>query len=163
MLNDELIEFVFNQYDDIKRAIVAKRLDPGGAVKTGGNGSGHSLVSDTTAIRAIRNACELNRVYVEYWTFTNNKRICHGRVISRPEAWIMVVDRVKEHYKGVPKGEIITRKYDLKEDFHKTCKALDISKTAYYMMCKDILHFAELCAVGYGILSPFSNMRKGIK
>lgn len=154
MFADDTIEFIFFHVKEIEAAVMEKRMDSGGG-KTGGGGTGHSQISDTTAIKAIRNAMELNAVYVEYGTAINGKRDL--QTIRRPESWLQVVKDTYDYYDDHDKFlfDYLVRRYRKGETWQQTCKGLDISKSKYYACMADITHTAELYAVGYELILPW--------
>jgi len=160
-MNTTLIEFCFSNYGSIKNAIEEKRLDPGGATITGGNGTGHSRISDPTAIKALRNVSELSCVTVFYGASIQGERDFIR--IRRPETWLKVIDDTKKAFLGKPQLGIALRKYEQHEDWQQTCKELRISRGKYYAMLNDVLHQAELFAVAYGVQAPYCWAHKGDK
>ena len=97
-----LIDFIFAHERDIKAAVREKRLDPGGI--TGGNGTGHSKISDPTAAQGIRLALPIAVVVVEYGAAIGGVR--SSKSIRRPEKWLQVIAETKEFYKGKKHPEI---------------------------------------------------------
>ena len=160
MFSDDMIEFVFSHVKDIETAIMEKRLDSGGG-KTGGNGTGHSQISDTTAIKAIRNAMELNTVCVEFGGAINGKR--DMKVIRRPETWLQVVKDTYEYYGDHDAfiHDYLIRRYQNGETWQETCKNLHMGKGKYYACMADVIHTAELYAVGYELILPWHKVTCG--
>ena len=157
MFSDDTIEFIFFHVKEIEAAIMEKRLDSGGG-KTGGNGTGHSQISDTTAIKAIRAATELNCVAVEFGAAINGK--CDVRFIKRPETWLEVVKDTHDFYLNRNRqiDDFLTSRYDKNDTWQETCDKLNIRKSEYYAYKADVIHTAELYAVGYGLLSPWHKL-----
>lgn len=154
MITTEFIEFLFYNQEAISKAVYEKRQDAG-AGHTGGGGSGHSFISDPTAIAAIKNTLEIKKVVVEYGPACGSKRIRNTRVIPHPEKWLKVVGAVQDMFAKKRQGELYDRRYKMSEDCEKTCKSMSISRGKYYAMQKDIIHAAELYAVGLGLWSPW--------
>ena len=146
-----LIDFIFAHERDIRAAVREKRLDPGGI--TGGNGTGHSKISDPTAAQGIRLALPIAVVVVEYGAAIGGVR--SSKSIRRPEKWLQVIAETKEFYKGKKQGEFISRRYGHEEAWQDACKAMRCNKASYYAMRADVVRFAEKLAIGYGMISPW--------
>lgn len=148
---DGLIDFIFAHESDIVAAVREKRLDPGGI--TGGNGTGHSKISDPTAASGIRLASPVAAVVIEYGAAIAGIR--NSKIIRRPEKWLQVIAETKQFYKERKQGEFISRRYGHDEAWQDTCKAMRCNKASYYAMRSDVIRFAERLAVGYGMISPW--------
>lgn len=149
------IEFILINIEAIKKAVIESRVSGNRTGHTGGNGSGHSRVSDPTAIKAIRNISEVPVITISYGPYIAGCREC--KTIKHPELWIKVAESVIHYYlKNARMHDFFHRRYQLKEDWEKTCKELNMGRGAYYAMKADVLHMAELYAVHYGLLVPAS-------
>lgn len=158
---DDLIEFCLMYSDEIKKAIKEKRLDPGFSGHTGGAGSGHSYVSDPTAIQGIKAALKISCVYVPYGATICGKK--DVKLVRNPEMWVRVADKVAAYYsKSCDSQEFYRRRYILREDHAKTCNDLSMSKGSYYARKANVIRLAENLAIGYGCLSPYCRMGKMI-
>lgn len=156
MILNELIDFIFYHEKDIITAIREKRLDPGSG-STGGNGTGHSKISDPTAAQGIKLASPVAAVSIEYGAAIGGIRNC--RTIRNPEKWLQILAETKAFYKDKKQGEYIRRRYDQDENWRDSCKGMKCSKACYYAYKADVFHFAEKLAIGYGIVSPWRNHR----
>jgi len=152
MILDELIDFIFFHEKDIRIAIREKRLDPGGC-STGGNGTGHSKISDPTAAQGIKLASPIVAVSIEYGAAIGGIR--NSRMIRNPEKWLQVLFETKVFYKDKKQGEYIRRRYDQNENWRDTCKAMKCSKARYYAHKSDVFSFAKGMAIGYGMIPPW--------
>ena len=156
---DDLIEFCLMHRDDIATAVEEKRQDPGGGGHTGGSGSGHSYVSDPTAIQGIKAALSVPCVYVAYGATVCGKR--DAVLIRQPERWLKVVDKVAAYcLKSSDTKEFYHHRYILREDHVKTCHDLNLSRGAYYAKKANVIRLAENLAIGFGCLSPYCRMGK---
>lgn len=157
---EELIEFVLGHEAEIRAAVVSVRCDPGGCGHTGGDGSGHSRVSDPTAQLGIRAVMAVPCVYIEY-----GSRIAGYRMVERvrnPEKWLCVIDDVRCYCKD-RRGYsdfFVGRYVNGDAGWREYCRVHRVSKAVYYAIKRDIVHFAELCAVGYGLINPFARLRR---
>lgn len=151
---DRKINFIFLHTKDIEAAILAARLDDGGGI-TGGNGSGHSRVSDPTAIQGIKAATPIKSINIPYGAAVCGVR--QTKKIKHPEKWVQIFHETEEHYKDRRQGEFFRRRYRNNESQEDIRKAMQISKGVYIAMKRDIIYFAELLAVGYGMLTPIKH------
>lgn len=149
---NELIDFIFFHEKDIMVAVREKRLDPGGGI-TGGNGTGHSKISDPTAAQGIKLASPIVAVSIEYGAAIGGIR--NSRTIRNPEKWLQVLAETRGFYQNRKQGDFIRRRYNQDENWRDTCKAMKCSRTCYYAYKSDVFRFAEKLAIGYGIISPW--------
>jgi hypothetical protein len=154
-LISEHIDFVLMHETELERQIKETRLDNGRGGHTGGNSSGHSWVSDPTAIQAIRAVSNVPCVYVPFGPYTCGER--DTKMIRNPEKWLKVARLTRRYYASHKQMNIYyISRYKQGEFWHTTCEALSISKAIYYAMRDDIIHYASMCAVGMGLLHPYS-------
>lgn len=146
-VNQKYIEKIFYSYDKIKRAVEEAKSDPA-SNRTGGNSSGHAWVSDPTANVAIRAATPIAVVVIETRKGMESDRI------REPEKWLRVVEATYEYFDGKLAGAVTKRRFS-GEDYRKTCQDLCISQNIYYCITRDVSHYAQLCAVGLGLMTPF--------
>lgn len=150
MRNYDMIVFVMTYTQEIREAIYRERNDPN-IPKVGGGG--HCRISDPTAMKAIRNACELEVVDVYYGPIVNGKQ--QKKKVKYPEAWVDVANSVREQYGDSLQGTIIQRYFQPVRDTRKEiCKDLRIGTTYYNMMLKEIFCFAYGYAKGKGVIFP---------
>lgn len=149
MVDKELVEFCFYQEDAIRRAIFEKRND-GCIQKTGGNGTGHSRVSDPTAQKALQHIEALGTVVVEYGAAIGGRR--STRMLRNPEKWLKVIDYTKKYYEGRLQGDLYRLKYKESVGRSEVCRRLGISMSYYKAMLSDIIRFGEGVAAGLGLL-----------
>lgn len=137
------IDFVLRYYNNIKRAVNEKRLDPNTPHSGGG---GHARISDPTAIKAIRNTEELAAVEVFFGAAVNGKT--ESMTLHRPESWLRVIDLAKAHFAGQVHWSIITMKYNENLSREEIVKRLNIGRTLYHVALNDVFVFAEGVAAG---------------
>lgn len=164
---DSLIEFVLRNAPTIKKCVEIKKLEAvsGGGGHTGGGSSGHSRVSDPTAMQAIRSVEPVLFIHCPFGAAINGKR--DERYIKYPEKWLRVEEITRTFYtkdrdddeKGNMVKDIYTRRYlqgEYGEKWSITCAKLNISHGIYYSVVRDIIRFAGLYAAGLGIITPYS-------
>lgn len=140
------IEKRFYQYPKIKAAVFEARNDAAHA-HTGGNGSGHSYVSDPTANVAIRAATPLKAVTI---TILKNQ----PEIVRRPEDWLSVVEATYKKYKGDITESVLKCRY-AGENNLTTCTDLHISKNVYYCIVREANNYALACACQLGLIKVF--------
>lgn len=148
---ENLIEFVLMYAQDIAEAVEEKRQDAGGG-KTGGT-NGHSRISDPTALKAIRNAMEVESVRITYGAAFYGERA--KKTIRQPERWLAVAQavRAQQMRNEITKAFYESRYYG-RNDWQQTCRELHISRSVYYAMRADVMAVAKLYAVHYGLFEP---------
>jgi hypothetical protein len=163
---DSLIEFVLRNASTIKKCVEIKRLESvNGGGHTGGGTSGHSRISDPTALQAIRSVEPVSFIQCPYGAMINGKR--DERYIKLPEKWLKVEELTRGYYaeresddeKTLLVKEIYTRRYlngEYGEKWDRTCADLKISHGIYYAVVRDVVRFAGLYAAGYGLIPPYS-------
>lgn len=151
IMNDkELIKFIFAYENKIRYAVFEKRFD-GCVPKTGGNGSGHSKVSDPTAQKAIANTSPLGSIVVEYGASVNGKR--EYQKIKSPEKWLRIIDETYDFFDTKKQGVVMWAKFKENEPRVETCRRMGIKKSWYSILLNDVLKHAERLAVGAGLLN----------
>jgi len=138
---DRMVVFCFKHYNDIKKAIYEKRMDPG--TQKQGEG-GHSFISDPTAQKAMRNADELDTVTVNYG-------VRDSQVVRRPESWLKVVERTRLYYGSNIQGRMIAMTYDENVSWREVCKELKMRRATYYTLMNDVVNLATGVALGLGL------------
>ncbi len=165
---DSLIEFVLRNAPTIKKCVEIKKVETmngGGGGHTGGDSSGHSRISDPTALQAIRFVEPVPFIHCPFGPTINGKR--DARYIRLPEKWLRVEEITRTFYtkdrdddaKGNMIKGIYNRRYlqgEYGEKWSVTCANLKISHGIYYSVVRDIIRFAGLYAAGLGIISPYS-------
>lgn len=151
---EETIEFVLSHFTAIRIAVNEQRLEScGNGGHTGGNGTGHMRVSDPTAIQAIRAISALPYVEIPFGPIVAGRR--ETWELKRPEKWLSVVEAVSDYYLHNERMKAFYEsRYINNDDWHRTCKKLNLTRASYYAMRADVLHMAELYAVQYGVLAP---------
>lgn len=150
---EDTIEFVLAHLSQVKIAVAEAKPNVSGKSHTGGNGSGHSRISDPTAITALRAIMDMPYVDIPYGPIICGHRECWR--LSRPEKWITVGDIIADYYLNNSKmADFYTSRYIKGDLWQTTCRKLNIRRGAYYAMRADVLHHAELYAVHYGIMAP---------
>ena len=136
------VEYVFYNEKNIRRAVNEKRLDSGG--HTGGENTGHAFVSDPTAVKAIRDAVEIE------WVLLDN-----GDNIRWPERWIGVINAV---YSWCGKDSIRLQVAKMRYrgcDYRDTCAELHISQSTYSAIMAEIRNYAMMCACQEQLIRVF--------
>ena len=149
MTNKELIEFVFYDEPDIKRAVFEKRED-GCLPKTGGGGSGHCFTNDRTAQEAIRRILDVPAVVIEYGAKTCGRR--NSITLRHPEKWLKVIQYTRDYFNGTASGALLKMRYSeclTREEI--ICK-IKIRKSQYHAMIANVMRFAEGAATGLGLI-----------
>lgn len=132
--NVDVIEDMFRRERDLADAVLESKIGTQG--HTGGAPSGHSYISDPTAIAAIRRAVELNTVTLR-----------DGTRIFKPEKWLEVIHAVKDWCaKDTLKDEVYKRRYLRRESYVTTCSDIHIVQQTYSLLLWDIRNFALQCA-----------------
>ncbi len=159
MVNVEsFVEFVLSNADKIKNEVLVVRLDSGKG-RSGGNGTGHTFVSDPTAISAIKNICEVKVVYVPCGAYLCGER--EVMKVKKPELWLEVEKCVRSYYLNNASMSSFYRLRFLENCSWKIiCKKLDISKSCFYAMRDDVIRFAILAAAGRRLISPYSRFNR---
>lgn len=144
-LDRDYIEEIFYNYEQIKNIVEAARRDPKGN-RLNPN-SGGRIVSDPTAIKAINQASPLRAVILR-------AKARREETLIEPEKWLYVVESTYRFFAGKDTADVLRRRFD-GEKYGKTCDDLNISKSIYYCYFNEGMHYAELCAVGLGLMTPF--------
>lgn len=150
MDNKELIKFIFAYEAKIAYAIFEKRYDGCVPSKTGGNGSGHSRISDPTAQKAIQDVMPVGTVLIEYGASLNGKK--EYRKIRNPEKWLRVVAETYRFFDKKKQGEILYAKFKKNEPRLATCRRMGIKKSWYAVLLNDAIKHAERLAEGVGLI-----------
>lgn len=150
MDDKEFIKFVFAYENKIRYAVFEKRFDGCAPSKTGGNGSGHSRISDPTAQKAMQNAMPVQAVLIEYGASINGRR--EMQKINFPEKWLRVIDETYKFYDRKKQGEILYSKFKRNESRLETCRRMGIKKSWYAVLLNDAMKHAEKLAEGAGLI-----------
>lgn len=145
-----LVERRLAQESEIREAVMRSHMPDvyhSAPCPTGGDGSGHALIDDPTASLALRSACPLEEVTIEWQD--------HTETIEEPEAWLAVFDTVRHAGDAICR-ELIRRRYS-GEPYHVTCRALYLSTSTYYHHVREILHYTLACAIYAGLLCPHTS------
>ena len=127
------IDFVFYHENEIRAAVLDARE---GANVQSGRGGGQ--VGDPTASRALKNMTPLLSVRVR------------GDKLDWPEHWLKVVDATYAWCDGDRMIVAHDRYHNV--SYADTCAKLNITKSGYYRIVKEVRHYAELCAVQLGLI-----------
>ena len=158
----ETIEFCLWYESDIKLALLDARHSARRGGTTGGNGSGHMLVSDPTAVQALRSLRKINSLDIPYGTAIGiNKRWQNTRRLYNPAKWLLVVAFLKKRYlsEDNPLHDFFERRYIKKEEWQKTCDDLKIKRSRYFVMRAEVIRAGEVYAAGCGAASMESILR----
>lgn len=132
--NVDKIEDMFRREQELSDAILESKIGTHG--HTGGTPTGHTYISDPTAISAIRRAVELDTVTLK-----------DGTRIFKPEKWLEVIHAVKEWCaKDTLKEEVYKRRYLKRESYVATCSDIHVVQQTYSLLLWDIRNFALQCA-----------------
>lgn len=151
---EDTIEFCLTYRAQIEAAVLEAKMGAGGAGHTGGMGSGHCRVSDPTAIKAIRLLSPVTAVDVPFGPFIAGAR---ERVhLRHPEKWLEVVSAVEQRFlTGSDKAADFYRsRYRDRDLWKRTCTELHITHGIYYSLRKEVIQYAALYAVKYGLAEP---------
>ena len=141
--NIDRIEEMFRREKELREAVLERKLGGGG--RTGGAPTGHSYVSDPTAVGALRLAAELNSV-----------ALSNGYVVYKPEAWLSVVDAVKAWCsRDEIRQEIFRRRYNVRESYKTSCWELHIAQSTYHFVLTEIRNHALACAAQAQVIRVF--------
>jgi len=133
--------------NDIRNAVNLARLDQDNRRgKTGGNRSGCSLVSDPTAVKAIRHVMPLR--FVKILDFRGNEI-----TIFHPEAWLECIDKAKEHL-DKESIAVMELRYDQRIAPPSVAMKSNISTKTLYNWCDKYIDFISLLAVEKGLIKP---------
>ncbi len=111
---------------------------------TGGDGSGHALISDPTANLAIQGACPLDSIRLD-WHATYE-------TIPLPETWLHVFTATRQGCDAICR-DIIRRRFQ-GEPYYITCRELYLSTSTYYHYVREILHYTLACAIHARLIDP---------
>ena len=148
MIDDKLVRFVFTHEDDIRRAVFESRNDRHS--NTTGGCSGHSRISDPTAMTAINNVTPLAYVMVDYGSKIGGRK--NSFKLGRPELWLAVVDTTYKFFDGKKQGQVLDAKFRSGECRACTCTRLGIKKSWYSVLLADALEHATRLAKGQHLL-----------
>lgn len=151
---EDTIEFCLTYRVQIEAAVLEAKMGTGGGGHTGGLGSGHCRVSDPTAIKAIRLLSPVAAVDVPFGPFIAGAReMVHLR---HPEKWLAVVSAVEQRFlTGSDKAADFYRsRYRDRDLWKRTCTELHITHGVYYRLRREVIQYAALYAVKYGLVEP---------
>lgn len=111
---------------------------------TGGDGSGHALISDPTANLAIQGACPLDTIRLDWHA--------NYETIPLPETWLHVFDTTRQGCDAICR-DIIRRRFQ-GEPYYITCRELYLSTSTYYHYVREILHYTLACAIHARLIDP---------
>ena len=141
--NIDRIEEMFRREKELRETVLERKLGGGG--RTGGAPTGHSYVSDPTAVGALRLAAKLNSV-----------ALFNGYIVYQPEAWLSVIDAVKTWCgRDELRSEIYRRRYKLGESYKTSCWDLHISSSTYHFLLVEIRNYALACAAQAQVVRVF--------
>ena len=136
-----LTERVLRHWAELGGAVEDARMGGGG--HTGGGASGHSFLSDPTALAAVRAVDGVGRV-----------TLADGFYLRQPEVWLQVLGLVFERSDSLVQA-IVRRRYFLREGHVRTVTELPISDRSYYSLLEDFRTAVTLAAVQEGLLKVF--------
>lgn len=151
---EDTIEFCLTYRAQIEAAVLEAKMGAGGAGHTGGMGSGHCRVSDPTAIKAIRLLSPVTAVDVPFGPFIAGAR--ERQHLRHPEKWLAVASAVEQRFlTGSDKAADFYRsRYRDRDLWKRTCTELHITHGVYYSLRKEVIQYAALYAVKYGLVEP---------
>ena len=125
----KLVEYILRNDEAIKNAIVEARLKQSIGGDTGGSGSGHAMVSDPTAMAAIKQISRIKSVVLD-----------DGNTVYHPEKWLMVLNYL---YSVFPKTERRAVRYFYNgHSAVETSMRFETSERNFYYMRED---FRQAC------------------
>jgi len=127
------IEWHLYNYFNLKREVNEAKEE---IINAGGRdltewGGGISYHSDPTATRAIK--------------------LTRPELVEK-EKWLKVIEGTIQHYKGTEKGRLLQKKYFDQLGERHICRELHIERTTYYRWREEIVIYAALLAVQYGLI-----------
>ena len=151
---EDTIEFCLTYKPQIEAAVLEAKMGTGGGGHTGGMGSGHCRVSDPTAIKAIRLLSPVATVDVFFGPYVAGVR--ERQHLRHPEKWLAVASAVEQRFlTGSDKAADFYRsRYRDRDLWKRTCTELHITHGVYYSLRKDVIQYAALYAVKYGLVEP---------
>lgn len=137
--HNRVIDFMFYNYRNIKRAIEEERQDAGDHQFCTVPGSSGKISKPTEAM-ALNNLSELRAVALD-----------DGKVVTKPESWLKVIDGV---YSAVGEAEkdIIRRRYWKKEPYEISIVDLNMSQAGYYFALDSVRAMALAAACQMGLM-----------
>ncbi len=138
-LHRRQIDFMFYNYADIKRAVDEERQDAGDhqfCAVPGGSGK----ISKPTENMALNNITELRAVTLD-----------DGKVVTKPEGWIKVVEGVYNTL-GNTEKDVIRRRYWRNEPYEITIVDLNMSQAGYYFSLDSVRSLALAAACQLGLM-----------
>ena len=151
---EEVIEFCLTYKPQIEAAVLEAKMGMGGGGHTGGLGSGHCRVSDPTAIKAIRLLSPVAAVDVPFGPYVAGAR--ERQHLRHPEKWLAVASAVEQRFlTGSDKAaDFYQSRYKDRDLWKRTCTELHITHGVYYGLRKEVIQYAALYAVKYGLAEP---------
>lgn len=151
---EDTIEFCLTYRAQIEAAVLEAKMGIGGGGHTGGLGSGHCRVSDPTAIKAIRLLSSVAAVDVPFGPYVAGAR--ERQHLRHPEKWLAVASAVEQRFlTGSDKeADFYRSRYRDRDLWKRTCTELHITHGVYYSLRKEVIQYAALYAVKYGLVEP---------
>lgn len=151
---EEVIEFCLTYKPQIEAAVLEAKMGAGGAGHTGGMGSGHCRVSDPTAIKAIRLLSPVAAVDVPFGPYVAGTR--ERQHLRHPEKWLAVANAVEQRFltESDKAADFYRSRYRDRDIWKRTCTELHITHGVYYSLRKEVIQYAALYAVKYGLVEP---------
>lgn len=151
---EDTIEFCLTYRAQIEAAVLEAKMGAGGAGHTGGMGSGHCRVSDPTAIKAIRLLSPVAAVDVLFGPYVAGAR--ERQHLRHPEKWLAVANAVEQRFLtgGDKAADFYRSRYRDRDLWKRTCTELHITHGVYYSLRKEVIQYAALYAVKYGLVEP---------
>ena len=127
------IEWYLYNYYNIRREVEQEKGD---IIESGGRdivewGGGISYHSDPTASKAIK--------------------LVRPDIVEK-EKWLEVIEGTIQHFQGTEKGRLLQKKYFDQLGERHICRELHIERTTYYRWREEIVIYAALLAVQYGLI-----------
>ena len=125
----KLVEYILRNDEAIKEAIIETRLKQRIGGNTGGGASGHAMISDPTAMAAIKQTSRIKSVVLD-----------DGNTVHQPEKWLMVLNYL---YSVFPKSERRAVRYFYNgHSAVETSMRFETSERNFYYMRED---FRQAC------------------
>lgn len=131
------VEWALRHEQEIADAVAEAKI--GGRGHTGGAPTGHSFVSDPTAVQAIRQAEELSSVEIE-----------GGSRVEWPERWLKVIAAVREWC-----GQDSIRSEVYKNRYQGRSCGRSLSGSTFYFVLWEIRYFSLQAAAQAQVIRVF--------
>lgn len=134
------IERHFYSINEIKRAVALRHEEILKSSSAGGEhiGTPCNTTGDPTG-RKIEQMYDLPNVETAAGTF------------DKPMKWIAVFEATQRHFNGL-EGDLLIKRYIEKKNVTQICDEIYIAKTTYHYWRENILNYATMLAIQYGLV-----------